>query len=109
MFWHNPIKARCTDCRLTRFIDDCEVHLSAALIGIHSRVYPGLQLVFLCKVGKGHIPPDILLCRPDRELIEMGVVDGSETNGIAFEDHSLQGPLKVAVRRTLCRHVDGLC
>ena len=88
MFWHDPIEARCTDCRLTRFIDDCEVHLSAALIGIHSRAYPGLQLVFLCKVGKGHIPPDILLCRPDRELIEMGVVDGSETNG-----NSLRGPL----------------
>ena len=94
MFRHDPIKARCTDCRLTRFIDDCEVHLSAALIDIHSGAYPGLQLVFLCKVGKGHIPPDILLCRPDRELIEMGVVDGSETNGIAFEDHSLQGAIE---------------
>jgi hypothetical protein len=58
-------------------------------------------------VRKGHIPPDILLCRPDRELIEMGVIDGSETNGIAFENYSLQGPLKAAVR-VLCRHVDGL-
>jgi len=59
---------------------------------------PCLQLVFRSKVGKGHIPPDILLCGPDSKLIEMGVVDGSETNGIAFENHSLQRPLK-AIRR----------